>query len=185
MLQKYQSQIPDRRGEVKILSLFNWVPGDGFQIAQVVKSLKDFRQEKAWEWVAHEWLLGTSWPGRRPAVTQNLILIPLPSATNRMHAAYFARGLSKKLGLPVHDVLIFDKEDTISEQKKLRRRQRLGRRLRCREDITLSELKASRIILIDDVITTGGTAEAARQALGLKSVEVWCLADRRQLAASP
>lgn len=186
LLERFQSAAPERREQDIAVSLFNWIPGDGAKISRLVRHLKGDHQASEWRWIARAWLGQGVWPShRKSARAKALVLVPMPSPTGRLHALHFARGFAEELGAEVCDYLRLDGAPAHAEQKNLRRWSRRRRRLRCREDITLSELKAKTIVLIDDVVTTGSTVRAARQALRLDQAEVWCLADRRHLAASP
>lgn len=50
--------------------------------------------------------------------------------------------------------------------------------MQCSEDLT-----EKHVIFIDDIVTTGATAQSARKAVRSSlGFEVWCLAQRRQLA---
>lgn len=170
-----------------MLALLSWIPGYGADLAKVLYTLKRETRAVDWNWVAREWLKHVKLPDENHCLVKpesELLLVPIPSPTGRRHSYSFALALAELLGTRVLSALEFPPERA-EEQKKQKRSVRERRHLVRREEITLSVLKAKTIVLIDDVVTTGSTARAARKALGLKKVEIWCLAERRQLAASP
>jgi ComF family protein len=117
------------------------------------------------------------------------LLLPLPLSQQRLsqrgfnQALEIAKVLAQQLQLPLDWQLLTKTKDT-SAQSSLSRQQRLQN---LQQVFHLTQpLKAKRIALIDDVVTTGATAEAASQVLkaaGAEYIEVWALA--RTLKTSP
>ena len=110
-----------------------------------------------------------------------MILIPAPGVRGREHAHELAQAFSQILGAPVQQALEMKGPEV--KQRRLNIQERSLREFVCREEFTSVASPARRLILIDDVVTSGATAEAAREALGLAQIEVWCLAYRSRLAA--
>lgn len=112
------------------------------------------------------------------------ILVPVPLAAKRMRqrgynqAAMLAHWLSHPLQLPVDERLIERVKDTPAQQgldAKARKRN-------LRDAFILrdaSRIRAKHVALIDDVLTTGSTADALTRLLisaGASTVDVYCLA---------
>lgn len=102
------------------------------------------------------------------------VFIPAPPRVTGQqdHAYLYANALSSLTGVKVLTVL--NRGTDISLQKQLARSERLKRRLRVSQ--IPSNFSCLRPIFVDDVLTTGGTAMAAREALSVKgTLEVWTL----------
>ena len=85
------------------------------------------------------------------------------------HAALLARGVSKKLGLSTRSLLV--RTGRTSDQTDLGRAERFSNL----EGAIRSRPVSGRVVLIDDLVTTGATAGACARALliaGASSVEV-------------
>ena len=122
------------------------------------------------------WREPAVWALEQFARPPNARLIPVPSARPRNHARGFAREIARWSGWPVVEALSAT-GGTRAAQKQLSRGARRGRRF-VRSCETLP--RDASLILVDDVITSGATAEAAFRALGRPAnFRVWCLADRR------
>jgi len=113
-------------------------------------------------------------------------LVPVPLAHERLRSRGYnqawelARRLAREGGLPAcHDALFRVRET--GHQLGLDRQ---ARRANLRDAFVVSpqraaRLRGSRVVLVDDVLTTGATARAAAQALlrgGAEEVEVWVIA---------
>lgn len=121
-------------------------------------------------------------PKRYPEVAAADLVLPVPLHPRRQRARGYnqaellARELGRSLGLPVKTRLFLRTEDTPS-QTGLTRAQRV-------ENVrgafrTHDKLDRKRILLVDDVCTTGATVDACARALkraGAQSVEVVTLA---------
>lgn len=97
----------------------------------------------------------------------NPILVSAPSSTGRDHALLFAEALSQITGWP-HDP--YFKKGKVA-QKSLMKQERLKRQLQPNHQ---SEFTGS-VIFVDDLIVTGGTAQAADASIVCQHFEVWTL----------
>ncbi len=116
------------------------------------------------------------------AETQPELLVPVPVTNARLRsrgfnqAAQIARVLSRALGVPA-SMRVLERTREAPPQLALGRRARranLRGAFRCRR-----ELRGRHVALIDDVLTTGATADAAARVLkraGAARVDVWTLA---------
>ncbi|MGQ9425739.1 ComF family protein [Gilvimarinus sp. F26214L] len=91
-------------------------------------------------------------------------------------AAFIAEYLSRSMQLPLVSVAV--RERATPKQQQLNRRKRL-RNLDGVFRIDPERVEGRRLLLVDDVVTTGATAEALSRQLreaGAKWVEIWALA---------
>jgi len=112
------------------------------------------------------------------------VLLPVPLANKRLRqrgfnqAAMLARWLSESLDLPCEEQLLRRIKDTDAQQD-LDAKARKGNLRNAFSLIPDSDVKGRHLALIDDVLTTGATAEAIARLLmnaGAARVDVYCLA---------
>ena len=141
--------------------------------------LHDFKyREKLYlgDYLAEKMLLSSP-----PHVPKNTCLIPIPLHKKRIHkrgfnqAAILANNLAKKQGLPclLHQI---KKIKNTSPQAEL---EATARRKNIRNSFKIKPIPYQHVILIDDLITTGSTANELAYQLKLqdvKEVHLWCIA---------
>ena len=132
-------------------------------------------------WIAKAWLrqrhLRVLPPMRLPVA---IVSAPSRRGFQLDHSGQLAQALSEISGWPHLKILVAE-PDASPSQKSRSAQQRRQRRFKCnRADIGDYDT----FIFVDDVVTTGSTAQAAWHALGSpKGFEVWCLAYQPRLAA--
>jgi predicted amidophosphoribosyltransferase len=149
-------------------SLFDWVPERSDALSKLFLILKGHRQKKAWE----QWAF-LFWVQKRPQLYQGrLHFFSAPGSSGQPdHAYYFAQALAHFSGGEFHGSL---KKERSTHQRGRSRSQRA--RLQVLENVKIPE---GRLILVDDILTTGATAKACHRALGESSkFEVWTLGKR-------
>lgn len=99
-----------------------------------------------------------------PKLFTRAALLPIPSSTGRKHSQLLAESLSLLAGAAILDGLIlFEKDRQPGKGRQERRQRKIGA-----SPALLRELHSyTTVLLIDDVVTSGGTMEAARKALGI------------------
>ncbi len=105
-------------------------------------------------------------------------IVPIPLHKNKLkkrgynQSEYFAKGLSMSMKIPVNFEDFTRVIDTKTQTKKTRykRWENVADIFSLKED---NELKAKTILLVDDVITTGATMEAAIQVLNKNNCKVY------------
>ncbi len=115
----------------------------------------------------------------------NYLIVPIPTATSRIrergfdHSALLARHLSKKLGSKSIHAL---KRIGQTRQVGAKRKQRIEQAQNSYRVVKSGAVTGRNILLIDDVITTGATLQAARAQLrqaGAAKVNALVFAKRR------
>ena len=159
-----------------ITSLFCWREGDEI-ISELIYSLKGGGLKEANERLAR-WILASVEPKDLVGVT----FVPAPARElgQRDHASMLAKSLSDLSCRPLVGAL---QRIDIDTQKHLSRSDRLMSKLDLSGAMSVEEANKQSIIFIDDVVTTGATAQAAYLAMGRpKNFKVWALAYRPRLA---
>lgn len=107
------------------------------------------------------------WINKQP---QNLVFIPIPLGPKRLRERGYnqVENILKNTNVPIttrNDILQRKKDtEPQSQLAKLKRQKNIKDAFIC-DSLKMSEFKNTRIVLIDDVITTGSTMVAARASL--------------------
>jgi predicted amidophosphoribosyltransferase len=153
-------------------ALFDWFPDDDRKVSKLMISLKGGEPSNAFRFYAEIFASRIATAN----IPSEAVLVPCPGSKDRRHAQAFAENLGQILGLPILHVLEHTSDYRSQKQKSRSERQRIT--FNCH-----TTLGRKHVIFIDDIVTTGATAVAAKRALGkTRGFEVWCLAHRRQLA---
>ena len=110
-------------------------------------------------------------------IKNDIVFIPIPSRKKRKHSLYLARGLAEQFNGEVVEVLQISALDSV-EQKQKSKVERRKINFTLNEEFTERLRLAPIIVLVDDVITTGASYEAAYNVLKnhqvcLENIELW------------
>lgn len=150
--------------------LFHWIPGESSLLSSYVYLLKSPLAESLWHELSRYFV-----PPEH--LKNNVIFIPIPSRKKRKHSLYLAQGLAEKLGGEVIEALQTSALDSL-EQKQKSKTERRKITFTLNEEFTERLRLAPTIVLVDDVITTGASYEAAYNVLKNhqvcpENIELW------------
>ncbi|MEI6481550.1 MAG: ComF family protein [Candidatus Saccharibacteria bacterium] len=129
---------------------------------ELVKRLKYHNAREAAKVIANQM---TVFPSQ---IYEHTLVVPVPTATSRVRqrgydqSVLIARHLSKRYGLKVSELLVRHGQSRQVGSKRDQRVVQLAEAYTVRKPI---HVVGSHIILVDDVMTTGATIEAAARAL--------------------
>lgn len=161
----------------RIYHLFDYVP----PLDSLVLRFKNAKQPQLAKSFAHlfaDWLT----QHHNETVTTNSLLIPIPSSRLQLQkrnynpAGVFAKALAKKLQCHL-DLTILRRHESAHLQKSLHRHDRFLHSSQLY--YARHRLSINRVILVDDILTTGSTLESAARALisaGVKQVDAIVIA---------
>ena len=176
----FQYQLND---EIQTLSAFDYLP----PIKGLIRQFKHQHQLAAGRLLTSCLVHSIQQTMANDCLVKPQLLVPIPLHRARLkqrgfnQAEIIAIGLSNALGIPMHNQLCQRQGSQIAQQG-LTRKQRLAQMHGVfsfdHEQLTLG---INRIALIDDVITTGATAQAMCSCLqkawaGPLHIQLWCLA---------
>lgn len=147
---------------VPIYSFIRWKKYESDSLSEWVYLLKNKVSQPRWDWVAEN--LSSNPKIQELKLNQNSILIPIPGHRKSYHTQNFCKALSRVFGCAVI-------ENTFSflhlerQQKRLGLQERGDIKLILNEEITGLLQYAERLVLVDDIVTTGATLKSAVQTL--------------------
>lgn len=161
--------------------LFRWVPGASDVLSKYVYLLKSALAEPLWHELARYFLSQKQIPRQ-----ESTVFIPIPSRKKRMHSTYFAQALAEQSGGSVLFLLEINSTGD-GEQKVKTKEQRHRISFSLNEEITDQLRLDQTVVIVDDVITTGASFEAAYNVLKTakvcpKNIELWAAFHREPMS---
>lgn len=181
----YGPRLGIRFDPVKTSYLFQWSPWASDSLSQLLIEMKGTKNKSAWTFYALEFWRAYC-AENKFIIPQQSLLVPAPAKSlySLDHAGLFCKALSEVSGLPRMPLLM--RTSSSVDQKMKNKIQRRQIKIEIHEKISRESVGPYHIILVDDVLTTGATALAAKQSLlGVKSFEVWALASRSLSCGNP
>lgn len=152
--------------------LLLWTESNAKVVGKLIYSLKGGGLQEGFQQLAEVFVYLARWQSQS-------VLVPAPAKVPFAsdHAFRWAQCLSAEAAFPVKNILFRQSTQIQKESsKKERANVKIG-------SIGGSGCAKSNIIFVDDVLTTGSTAQAAYEVLGKpENFAVWCLAYRPLLA---
>lgn len=165
-----------RRRQDWLKALYSWNPGESDLLSTLVLSLKGRYNQRGWEHFARQ-MVQRNLP--RLSAGRRLHFVPAPSKSGAEdHASLFARALAVHTGGVFTPCL---RKASSGKQRRADHGERALIAMELVEKNTELSINSTDIlwIFVDDILTTGSTARAARMALGSPPhFEVWVLAER-------
>ncbi|MES2802346.1 MAG: phosphoribosyltransferase family protein [Bdellovibrionota bacterium] len=169
------------KSELRFRYLFRWIPGASDVLSRYVYLLKSPLAEPLWHELARYFI-----SLKEISINQKRIFIPIPSRKNRKHSLYFAEALAEQCGgvvLPLLSINAFD----VIEQKAKNKEQRHKISFSVNEEFTEQLRLGQTLVIVDDVITTGASYEAAYNVLKSrvvcpKNIELWTAFHRESMS---
>lgn len=162
------TQLPE--SGLRFRFLFHWAPGASQLLSRYVYLLKSPLAEPFWYELSRYFKISNQ-------SLKKTVFIPIPSRKNRKHSLYFASGLAERFNGDVIPALRFSNIN-LTEQKQKSKAERRKIQFSLNEEFTERLRLASQIVLVDDVITTGASYEAAYNVLQSQrvcpeNIELW------------
>ncbi len=162
------SKVPE--SELPFRFLFHWIPGESRLLSSYVYLLKSPLAEPLWHELSRYFV-----PPEH--IKNTAIFVPIPSRKKRKHSLYLAQGLVEQFGGEVIEALQTSALDSL-EQKQKSKKERRKISFTLNEEFTERLRLAPTIVLVDDVITTGASYEAAYNVLKNhqvcpENIELW------------
>lgn len=150
--------------------LIDWLPQESDFLSNYVYCLKGIKAQKAWQAFADL----TPWLGQFDMV------VPIPgSRESSKHSFFLAQALARKAKTPMVPLLKRNKEKLA--QKNKNRRDRQSSALLLDEQFTIEEFIGHKVLLVDDILTTGSSMKNAIKVLnGMGPVTLFTLFYRQE-----
>ncbi|MCB0361364.1 MAG: hypothetical protein KDD35_01495, partial [Bdellovibrionales bacterium] len=172
------SRSPLRR--MDSLALWNWGKRNDQTLRRLVLSMKGQKGLECFRLELVQWLIARrNWSLEEER--KNWVIIPAPSRSEgqKEHAVRLAEEIAKALGKEMAQPLL--REANAKVQRRLDRLNRY-RSIRSGMQLKLDSKKYSSVLFVDDIVTTGATAQRARELLGYpQDFQVWSLARREEI----
>lgn len=164
-LVQFRNETRIRIENLNVKSLFRWPPGESDALSSLILQMKE-EPVDTWKIWALEFMT------QLEQTSKKTILVSSESSSGKKHAQNFAAALSSYLDYP--HVCPLRPKQAGKNQKELKRLERSQREFDL--SVEFSKPPHTRIIFVDDVVTTGQTAQAAYRALKEPyDFEVWSL----------
>ncbi|GEM_PF-3053346 len=183
----YPHKINTSSFTLNIYPLLNWSRENNPLIYPLIHQIKSGVNHSLSNWLAKNWLFQYGHLGlfNDPKINSKKPLLFIPAPTLRKHnQAYdLAKGLADLLGGQAADILALTPQsssDLSISQKSLNKLQRVNRKIEIKisDDELLFFQSHFKIVIVDDVVTTGATALACIKALKIISPPIVCIAYR-------
>ncbi len=162
---QFRNETSIRIENLNVKSLFRWPPGESDALSSLILQMKE-ESADAWKIWALEFM------SQIEHTSKKTILVSSESSSGKKHAQNFAGALSSYLGYP--HICPLKPKQMGTNQRELKRLERSQREFEL--SVEFSKPHQTRIIFVDDVVTTGQTAQAAYRALKEPyDFEVWSL----------
>lgn len=161
--------------------LFCWIPRTSDVLSNYIYLLKSPLAEPFWHELAKYFL-----SNKEIIKQKNTIFVPIPSRKRRRHSTYFAQALAEQCGGKVLSLITMGSADEV-EQKAKNREQRHRISFNLNEEFTEQLRLDQTLVIVDDVITTGASFEAAYNVLKTlevcpKNIELWAAFHRKTVS---
>ncbi len=171
--QNSQNELCQSNYPFKVYSLFTWHDEYDHLIRPLIYALKGGQICDPWIHLASKFLFLRN----QTSLNSAEIIVTPPQEKNGDHAFFWAKALVNQIGAELH--LCLAEEKRAEKQKSLSRARRHKREYVLKESYPVEPYQSKRVVFVDDTITSGGTAQAAFNALECPAqFEVWTLVAR-------